>query len=167
MSQAANKKRVMKGAKAAERISRGERAFELRKKGKSWREVGRELGISHEQARKDVKDIINQKVDVIAEEARAIADARLDHILTKLLPILDNPKTSAATRIAAANSIRYTIREYAELYGAKRPVEVKHSGAVASYVMSKEEWEKQAQDRISKVGQQLEKFDDSESETTD
>lgn len=64
----------------AERVAR---AFDLRKRGKTYRQIGEMLGYSHEQARQDIQSVLASIVAETkdsAQEVLALELARLDDI---------------------------------------------------------------------------------------
>ena len=64
----------------AERVAR---AFDLRKRGKTYRQIGEMLGYSHEQARQDIQSVLATLVAETkdsAQEVLALELARLDDI---------------------------------------------------------------------------------------
>lgn len=171
------KKRSAK--KIVEVLERGSKILDLRKEGKSLREISRELteeaeaagkptrGFSYEQVRKDFWEMVNLRINEQGESVdhiRALCAERLDEVFERCFPLLRNDTVD--TRIKAANTIVRASKEYAELYGAKRPQVINHGGAVATYVMSKEEWEAEALQRLKQTGDQLQKFDDETGDTS-
>jgi hypothetical protein len=165
------KKRSAK--KISEILERGSRILDLRKEGKSLRAISAILvaeaedkklptrGFSYEQVRKDFWEMVNLRINEQGESVdhiRALCAERLDEVFERCFPLLRDETVD--TRIKAANAIVRASKEYAELYGAKRPQQIEHGGAVATYVMSKEEWEAEASNRLMQTGDQLRKFDD-------
>lgn len=137
--------------KVAQILERGTKVFELRKSGASLRAISRELtrqaeakgestrGYSYEQVRKDFQAIVDLRIDEqqnMVDEARILAAERLDDVIINLGPILrtkveekGSTKTVRA-KIAAGNAIVRATNVFAELYGAKRPLKVEHSGEI-------------------------------------
>jgi hypothetical protein len=65
----------------AQKTERIQRAFELRKAGKTLRQIGEMLGYSHEMARKDIQGVITslqQDSKDVAQELMILELARLD-----------------------------------------------------------------------------------------
>lgn len=72
-----------------QRVERQQRAFELRKAGKSFRQIGEMLDYSHEMVRKDIQSIIDELVSETrrdAEELIAVELARLNDLMFAMWP---------------------------------------------------------------------------------
>lgn len=132
------KKRSAK--KVAQILERGTKILELRKNGASLRQISAILtkqakdkgeptrGYSYEQVRKDWLEIIQLCIDEqqdTVEEIRSLCSERLDKVMLHMFPLLRSGDSEEKAR--AANAIIRANREYAELYGAKRPLAVEVS----------------------------------------
>jgi DNA-binding transcriptional MerR regulator len=172
------KKRSAK--KVAQILERGTRILELRKNGASLRQISSILkkqaeekgeptrGYSYEQVRKDWLEILHLRISEqqeVVEEIRALCAERLDEVILQMSPLLRSKDLEYKAQ--AANAIIRASKEYAELYGAKAPQSVKVGGTVSAYIMTKEEWESKATNRLAQVRDQLEKFDDNATDNTD
>lgn len=85
-------------ARNAETADRKAKAFDLRLSGLSYREIGRELGVSHVTAGDYVRQTIEERKSYVAlkaDELRDIEVARLDVQLVALWPKRDEPATAA------------------------------------------------------------------------
>lgn len=76
-------------AKADEQLDREMQALQLRKAGASYRTIGRQLGISHEQARRDVEQALSYIRDDVAQDARKLRDLELARLDDNLLKVQD------------------------------------------------------------------------------
>jgi DNA-binding transcriptional MerR regulator len=150
------KRKKRSAAKLAQIIERGTKIFQLRKEGQSLREISARLkkeaedngeptrGYSYEQVRKDFWEIVGLKTeeqqDMVAE-ARELAAERLEEVTRHLMPLLQmpliDPQTSVRitdkqldAKIRASTAIVKATSVYADLYGAKRPQKVEHSGEI-------------------------------------
>jgi hypothetical protein len=73
----------------AQKTERIQRAFELRKAGKTLRQIGEMLGYSHEMARKDIQGVITslqQDSKDVAQELMILELARLDDMQFSVWP---------------------------------------------------------------------------------
>ena len=59
---------------------RQQEAFQLRETGLSYADIGRQLGVSHTQARNDVQAVLAQAIHEVDNEARDLELARLDRL---------------------------------------------------------------------------------------
>lgn len=122
---------------SAKRMDRCFRIFELRKNGGSFRGIsnllkkealsagGSTRGLSHTQIKADFTLAIELKSEGLGDaitEARVLTSERLDDIYIKIAPLLMHEKPKI--RIAAANVLIRANREYAELFGAKKPMPI-------------------------------------------
>lgn len=74
-------------------IARQSEALELRKRGKSYREIGEKLGISHQQAYRDVTSELQALAAMntqSADELRQLELARLDKALNAVLHFVES-----------------------------------------------------------------------------
>src|SRR5690349_23451155 len=74
-------------SKLDEQLDREKKALQLRKAGASYRAIGEQLSISHEQVRRDVETALSYIRDDVEQDARKLRDlelARLDDDLLKL-----------------------------------------------------------------------------------
>ncbi len=131
---AKQKKRSAK--KIVEILERGTRILELRRDGKSLREISKLLteeaekngkptrGFSYEQVRKDfweMVDLRNQEHAGVIDDIRILCAERLEKIFEISMPILTDPKSDVEAKMKAALAITRANKEYAELFGAKGP----------------------------------------------
>lgn len=73
----------MSAGRKEQKTERVQRAFELRKAGKTYRQIGEMLGYSHEAARKDIAAVLSSIVAETknnAEELLAVELSRLDDL---------------------------------------------------------------------------------------
>lgn len=78
------------------------KAWDLRVRGKTYREIGSELGVSHVTAWEDVKaigDRIRSQTDESAEHHRAMQLQRLDKVISVLMPLVDVGDLDAMDRL--------------------------------------------------------------------
>ena len=106
---------------------RRERAFQLRKRGLGFRAIGKRLGVSHVQAYRDVKAVLQdlaKRTQKAARELRQLESERLDFLWLKLLP-----KLNAGEPKAVQAAVRLVDRR-ARLFGldAAKTVEVSGPG---------------------------------------
>ena len=82
----------------------------LRIQGFSYRQIGKELKISHEQARNDVKNILQQTLDNCresVEELRQLENERLDQLWAKFFQMaIDDGDLHAAHRCISISKSR-------------------------------------------------------------
>jgi hypothetical protein len=77
---------------------RREKAFDLRIAGNSYRQIGKELGVSHEAARGYVIAALEEsaaRTDLKADQLRDIELARIDEVLRGLWSSKDEPQTAS------------------------------------------------------------------------
>lgn len=77
-------------------------AWNLRAQGKSYREIGAELGVSHVTAWKDVEAFHEAEANSIREEAKhhiAMALQRNDRVIAVLQPLAESGDLEAADRL--------------------------------------------------------------------
>lgn len=82
-------------------LEREKQALHLRKAGASYRAIGDQLGISHEQARRDVETALSHIRDDVTHDAVKLRDlelARLDDMLLKLQPRLSSENERVSDR---------------------------------------------------------------------
>lgn len=78
------------------------KAWNLRAQGKSYREIGKDLGVSHVTAWKDVETFHQEESDSIREEAKhhiAMAVQRNDRIIAVLQPLAEQGDFEAMDRL--------------------------------------------------------------------
>lgn len=125
-------------------IERQKQALELRKAGASYRRIGDQLGISHEQARRDIEGALALHREDVASSAdglRALEVARLDDTLYKLQlylngepqydaagKFLNTKRFAPATVMAAIDRTLKVMERRAKLLGLDKPIKVEHSG---------------------------------------
>ena len=79
-------------------------ALELRLQGHSWREVGAEVGIGHETARRWVKELLSAEEMPLRDEVRQTELARMYRWLTKLEAQIEEgnvPAINTALKVSA------------------------------------------------------------------
>ena len=113
--------------KKAEMEQRRHRALQLRRAGRTFREIGDINGTSHETARKDVNAALDRLVEETNQEAeklRALETARLERALTKVTSEIENateyPRDAIRDLVKLSESLR-------KLHGIDEPERVEHS----------------------------------------
>ncbi len=104
------------------------KAFELRKAGAGYRRIGRELGVSHDTAHKDVRKVLRRliaRTQESAEEARRLDLERLDAMLLALAPQIRDGRIGAIT-----NGVKILERR-AKMLGYDAPQQVQMAAVVA------------------------------------
>lgn len=126
---------------SARKLDRAFKVFELRKKGRSYRSISKILrkqaeekgestrGFSHTQAKTDFElavRIKNEDLGNMVEEARTLTAERLDDIFLRISPLLNN--TDSEIKLKAAGVLVKANKEYADLFGAKKPQKLEVTG---------------------------------------
>jgi hypothetical protein len=89
--------------------NRRAKAWDLRVKGKTYREIGLELGVSHVTAWEDVKFLgerIRSETDESVEQHRAMQVQRLDKVISVLMPKVEDGDFEAMDRLDKAEKRR-------------------------------------------------------------
>src|SRR5690348_15954092 len=108
-------------SKLDEQLDREKKALQLRKAGASYRAIGEQLSISHEQVRRDVEQALSYIRDDVAQDARKLRDlelARLDDWLMRL-----DTKLRNGDERAIMTALRISERR-SKLLGLDAPVKV-------------------------------------------
>lgn len=121
-------------------IERQKQALDLRKAGASYRRIGDQLGVSHEQARRDVEGALAlhlEEVATSADQLRALELAKLDDTLYKLQLYLNGEpqydqsgkfsgtkRFSPAVVFAAIDRSLKIMERRSKLLGLEKPVKV-------------------------------------------
>lgn len=80
-----------KGDSGAQRAAQQEQAYELRLRGRTLRQIGQDMGISHETVRVLLKSEIAHRLDPLKDQYLQYELDRLDHMQQAVLAVLDNP----------------------------------------------------------------------------
>lgn len=115
-------------AKAEEQREREKQALHLRKAGASYRAIGEQLGVSHEQVRRDIEkalEYIREDVSTDARKLRDIEAARLDDMWLKLQSKL-NPKQGEPLEYKAIDTALRIMERRAKLLGLDAPVQIQN-----------------------------------------
>jgi DNA-binding transcriptional MerR regulator len=129
--------------KIVEILERGTRILELRKQGNSIREISKILtkeaedagrstrGYSYEQVRKDFWEMVelrNDEHNDAIDDIRVLCAERLEDVFRTCMPILTDTKSDVDSKMKAAAAITRANKEYAELFGAKKPQKIQVAG---------------------------------------
>ena len=117
-----------KKAAAAERRLK---AFEMRKAGASFYQIGTALDVSHAQAHRDVTTVIkdlNAKSRHLADQHRRVELERLDHMWLSIWKDAVNPRLLVIVRLPLLDRLLKIMERRAKLMGLDAPQEIKHSG---------------------------------------
>jgi hypothetical protein len=130
-------------------IERGSRILKLRAQGKSLRKISAMLikeakdaglqtrGFSYEQVRLDFREIVELRIDEQQsdlEEVRIITAERLEKVIREFTPLLETEiggltaDNLVRAKLKAGDVIIKAAKEYAELFGAKRPQRLELTG---------------------------------------
>lgn len=155
----------------AKKLDRCFKIFELRKNGGSFRAISQTLksqdiadggsgrGYSHTQVKADYDFAVQVKIEGLGDmvnDARVLTAERIDDVFLRISPLMNDP--APTIKIAAANALLKASKEYAELFGAKKPTTVEVSGNV-NVAMSLEDWKRSATERLKGAAESLANFD--------
>jgi DNA-binding transcriptional MerR regulator len=136
-------------AQIARILERGSKILALRRDGASLRAISAALkkeaeaegrstrGYSYEQVRQDFKEIVELRIEEQQEqleEVRALAAERLDEVVMNFMPMLrtkidgDTSDNLVRAKLKAGDLIIRATKEFAELFGAKRPQKIELGG---------------------------------------
>lgn len=139
-------KTAARWAKARERECR---AFELRKQGKSYRAIGKELGVSHAAAAKMVKRVLSELDRLTKEEAaevRRLETERLDAMLEAVWPKAEKGNQDAIDTVLKLQKRR------ADLWGLDKPTRTVQVTLTAEQLSAMSEEELDATERRLSAG---------------
>lgn len=137
------RQRKRSAKKIVEILERGTRILELRKQGKSLREISKLLtteaetaglstrGFSYEQVRKDFWEMVelrNEEHGDAIDDIRVLCAERLEDVFAMCMPILTAETSDVDAKMKAAAAITRANKEYAELFGAKKPQKIQVAG---------------------------------------
>jgi len=149
-----NQPTIPKGKTAAEIekiIVRGSRIMELRRDGKSFRQISKILKEEAQIAGRSVRGFgyvqISQHYKALADlrlseqqetvdEIRMLSAERLEHVLAQYMPYAElkigplTSKNEVRMKIKAGDVVVKAVTELAELYGAKRPQRIDLGGEI-------------------------------------
>ncbi len=100
------------------------KSFDLKKKGHSYTEIGKETGVSHMQAWRDVHHVMNALLDEsikMAKQYRVLELARVDDIWINLWKTFHNEDTEIATRLGITDRLIKLIEERSKMLGLYAP----------------------------------------------
>ena len=121
-----------KGALEARRV-RMIKALDLRIAGATYRQIGKEFGVSYVQAYRDVTDLLAEESKRAAEKAdhlRRIELARCEKMTVALWPkVRDGDEKAVSTMVRV-------MERRAKLLGLDRPTEVRHEGSLVTSDLS-------------------------------
>lgn len=103
------------------------KAWDLRVQGKTYREIGDALGVSHVTAWDDVKQVserMRSELSESAEHHRSIQLQRLDKAISVLMPMLDDPDRA----LEAMDRLDKLEKRRAALLGLDSPAKQELSG---------------------------------------
>jgi len=111
---------------------RKSRAWALRVGGKTYRQIGLELGISHTAAYKHVQTVLKETRDTMHEEARdhiALQLSRIDIAINRLMPMIDECEDPELS-LAAMDRLDKLERRRAALLGLDAPKQTELLGSI-------------------------------------
>lgn len=80
-----------KGDSGARRAAQREQAYDLRLRGRTLRQIGQDMGLSHETVRQLLREEIANRLDPLKDQYLQYEMDRLDHMQQAVLAVLDNP----------------------------------------------------------------------------
>jgi hypothetical protein len=80
-----------KGDSGARRAAQQEQAYELRLRGRTLRQIGQDMSLSHETVRQLLREEIANRLDPLKDQYLQYELDRLDHMQQAVLAVLDNP----------------------------------------------------------------------------
>lgn len=76
---------------SAQRTAQRERAYELRLRGRTLRQIGEDLGIDNSTVHKLLREEIDNRLDPLKDQYLQYELDRLDHMQQAVISVLDNP----------------------------------------------------------------------------
>jgi hypothetical protein len=117
-----------KRATQAELEQLKETAVRLFAQRKDFRTIGLAIGKSHERARQIVLQALKESSAPIVEEARNRDLELIDHVIAKLVDILDNQEsTDSSAKNNAAGGLLKAIDQRAKLLGMHAPTQIEQT----------------------------------------
>jgi len=135
--------------KSANRAERAARAFALRKAGLSYRDIGLELGVSHQLVYRDVQATIKQFLDEAREhhtQIMAIEAARLDDLQRVMW------EQAAMGDRRAVDTVLKIMERRAKLLGLDTPVATK----AVNVTLTPDELSQMSDDELQRLIRQFE-----------
>lgn len=80
-----------KGDSGARRAAQREQAYDLRLRGRTLRQIGQDMGLSHETVRQLLREEIANRLDPLKDQYLQYEMDRLDHMQQAVFAVLDNP----------------------------------------------------------------------------
>lgn len=108
-------------------LARQLEAYKHRRDGLTYREIGERMGTSEATAFRHVKAILDRtkaEADEVVAQSRQLSLERLDRMIEKLTPLLDDEKRACR----AAETIAKLEERRAKLLGLDAPAKNEHSG---------------------------------------